>query len=72
MTDEYIMTAPEGRVSPEWPRALHNEALQNPEERAGYDLALICRSCGNRWLAATGADGEFVPGFWWCPRGCDR
>jgi hypothetical protein len=67
MTDEYITTAPHRRVTPEW-----TEALQNPEDRAGYDLALICRSCGNQWLAVAGADGEFVPGFWLCPRGCDR
>ena len=45
--------------------------LPRVHEPAGYDLALACRSCGDRWVVAPGSDGEFFPGFWLCPRGCD-
>jgi hypothetical protein len=43
----------------------------SPNEGAGYNLVLICRSCGNKWLIQQGLDGHFVPGFWLCPRRCD-
>ncbi len=41
------------------------------ETRLGYELALICRSCGNRWAVEPEPDGQFSSGFWRCPRGCD-
>lgn len=46
--------------------------LPTPDGAVGYDLALVCRSCGDRWVVAPGTDGEFFPGFWLCPRGCDH
>ena len=49
-----------------------SQVLLRREEPVGYDLALVCRSCGDRWLVAPGTDGEFSPGFWLCPRGCDH
>ena len=49
-----------------------SQVLLRREEPVGYDLALVCRSCGDRWLVAPGTDGEFFPGFWLCPRGCDH
>ena len=48
-----------------------SQVLPRPNQSVGYDLALVCRSCGDRWLVAPGRDGEFFPGFWLCPRGCD-
>ena len=48
-----------------------SQVLPRANEPVGYDLALVCRSCGDRWLVAPGTDGEFFPGFWLCPRGCD-
>ena len=42
-----------------------------PNEGAGYNLVLICRSCGHKWSIQPGPDGYFFPGFWRCPRRCD-
>ena len=48
------------------------KALPRTDRSVGYDLVLVCRSCGDRWSVAPGRDGEFFPGFWLCPRGCDH
>lgn len=40
-------------------------------DECGYELMLICRSCGTRWRVEPQADGRFFPGFWVCPRRCD-
>ena len=67
MTDECIVTAPYSAASAE-------SLLGRPKasEPVGYELSLICRSCGSRWSVTSGPDGEFFPGFWMCLRGCDR
>ena len=49
----------------------HGKVPTGSQERVGYELKLGCRSCGNEWLVLPGPDGEFFPGFWRCPRGCD-
>ena len=49
----------------------HDVIPNGSDERVGYKLELICRSCGNQWLVIPGPDGEFFPGFWLCPRRCD-
>jgi hypothetical protein len=66
MMKEGAVTGLETLVSPE-PALL----LPRVHERPGSDLALVCRSCGDRWSVTPETDGTFFPGFWLCPRGCD-
>jgi hypothetical protein len=40
------------------------KAYPDPDETIGYELELVCRSCGNRWPVLPGPNGHFIPGFW--------
>ncbi|MBZ5617774.1 MAG: hypothetical protein LAQ69_03415 [Acidobacteriia bacterium] len=66
MNEKCIETVPNATSNPE-----SGEAHVTPNELVGCELALCCRSCGNRWSVLPGPDGEFFPGFWLCLRGCD-
>jgi hypothetical protein len=64
--EEHLATARKTASSP-----TAGKARINKDVPMGYELELICRSCGNRWSVPPGANGCFFPGFWLCPRRCD-
>ena len=65
--EEFFLTASKAVFHPNAGRA----RIEPNEPAAGYNLVLICRSCGYKWSIQPGPDGYFFPGFWLCPRRCD-